>query len=161
MKFRSAKQWASTPEQKASLRQALSDVSPAMARVLARQQPDAQPELAVGRSRAGEGSPLPGAPLERDVQKAVVQAMRALGWRVVRMNVGAARTEQGFVTFGERGMPDLWCFKAGRALLLEIKRPGMNLAAHQRDWHEAARPFVPCAVVHGPEEAILAARGVA
>lgn len=154
MKFKSSKPWA-TGEQKTQLLAALAEARGGRGVVA-----QVQGELAVGRSRAGEGSPAPGAPLERDVQKAVSDAMKALGWRVVRMNVGAARTEQGFVSFGERGMPDLWCFKAGRALLLEVKRPGMNLAAHQREWHEAARLFVPCAVVHSPEEAVRAARSV-
>lgn len=53
------------------------------------------------------------AELERTVQARVVARYRKAGWLVVKLMLTSAP-----------GIPDLLCLKDGRALFVEVKRPG-------------------------------------
>ena len=89
------------------------------------------------------------APLERDVLKAVLAALRAHP-RVAfveRINSGAYKSAAGhYVRFGFVGCPDiLGMLKDGRFLAIEVKRPGGNPTGDQVEflgvvarWHGVA-----------------------
>lgn len=70
---------------------------------------------------------------EADVQGAIVDALRACGWRFVHFR--PARTLKGWVTSytGDDGFPDIIALKNGREMALECKgtdgakKPGPNV----------------------------------
>lgn len=78
----------------------------------------------------------PPAPLERDVQKAILDYLRTVGVLAWRVNVGAvAATHKGkrrFVRFGVPGQADIMgVLPGGTAIMVEVKRPGKRPTAAQ------------------------------
>jgi hypothetical protein len=78
-------------------------------------------------------------PLERDVQKAAVAVLEALGCVVHRRNTGVMeasyRGKRRFVRFSEPGSADLWAITgAGIHLEIEVKRPGERPTEAQVAW---------------------------
>ncbi len=77
---------------------------------------------------------------ERQIEKQIVDALEAHGWRVLRTNqfAGAVIQRQGSV---EPGIPDLmarkgWCELRGieRIEWIEVKRPGQSMNERQVHW---------------------------
>ncbi|MGH7605433.1 MAG: hypothetical protein ACRENK_15735 [Gemmatimonadaceae bacterium] len=82
------------------------------------------------------------APLERDIQRAVLLALKlhpkvALAWR---QNTGAARYDEAYVKFSFRGCSDiLGMLVGGRLLAIEVKRAGKDASADQHAFIAAVR----------------------
>jgi hypothetical protein len=103
------------------------------------------------------------APLEREIENTIVEALRALGCEVIRRQaVGKpGRRSSGFI-----GEPDLEVWVGnGRTLFLEVKRPGGKLRPEQGPALEKCRRFGHVAErVESLDEALAAfrkARGAA
>lgn len=101
-------------------------------------------------------------PLEKTIQKAIVNVLRARGYVVEVVRMGAAKiprpgAKARFVRMGlSVGAPDL-VVVAARGVWLEVKRPSGKITDAQFAWHVVARrqgAFV--AVVRSPEEALVA-----
>ena len=109
------------------------------------------------RSRVGKD----GKPTESAIQGAVVAALRAhpgvaMVWR---QNAGVVQAQSGYVMrVGEKGMADVGgILRGGRALQIEIKRPGIDVAAGtaQAEWlHACSDAGAAAGVAHGVEEAL-------
>ncbi len=64
-------------------------------------------------------------PKESDIQRAIVDYLRATGWFVVR-NVTYSQT-----VYATKGIPDLVAVKKGRTVWIECKRPGGKQSDNQ------------------------------
>lgn len=81
-------------------------------------------------------------PKPKQKETAIVQAiLDALAWKFKgkgkfwRNNVGALKTEKGFMRFGSVGSSDiLGVLAGGQMVCLEVKRPGGKATAHQVAW---------------------------
>jgi hypothetical protein len=62
---------------------------------------------------------------ESEIEQKVCEHAERAGWLVRKV-----------VYAGRRGAPDRWIFKDGRLVLVEFKRPGRLLDAHQQREHE-------------------------
>ena len=92
---------------------------------------------------------------ERDLQRAIVDALRKSGVWVVRTGVSMKRGKRGTQS-GEPGMPDLHL--VGLRAWLEVKLPGEELSEEQVEWHEKAKlNGVPVDVATTVAEALLLA----
>lgn len=102
----------------------------------------------------------PAVPLESQVQREIELAIGALpGVLCLRNNVGRMLDARGrWFAYGlGEGSPDLLCIVDGRAVGLEVKRPGGRAEPHQARCHEqwrAVGAFV--AVVTSAAEALAA-----
>lgn len=82
------------------------------------------------------------APLERDIQAAVLDACSLYPWiRVWRCNTGGAKFQNSngttsHVRFGERGLSDILGFihPIGRFAAIEVKRPGTYATKEQKSF---------------------------
>lgn len=54
--------------------------------------------------------------LESKIQSQIVKALKKAGWLVIRP-----------ITISESGYPDLFCFRKGWVVFIEVKRPGQKL----------------------------------
>jgi VRR-NUC domain len=73
--------------------------------------------------------------LEADLQDAVIDTARLLGWRVAHFR--PARTEKGWrtpVAADGKGFPDLVMVRRERLIFAELKAAGEKLRAEQVDW---------------------------
>lgn len=78
---------------------------------------------------------MDGGPLEDSIQASIVHLLRLRGWVVMEAFKGSAR---GGVVYSTPGIPDLMAVKAGRIVLLEVKRPGAGrLSPAQKHLHAA------------------------
>ena len=77
-------------------------------------------------------------PRESEIQRAIMDYLAARGFRVFRRNVMGVMPMRrgGAVWVGIRGQADLfgWHIGTGRALEVEVKRPGNPLSPFQRAW---------------------------
>ena len=75
---------------------------------------------------------------ESDIQRAVMDYLAVRGFRIFRRNVmGIVPMKKGgVIRVGVRGQADLqgWQIRTGRAIEVEIKRPGGILTLFQRAW---------------------------
>lgn len=82
-------------------------------------------------------------PLEADIQRAIVDYLAVRGFRVFRRNVMGLvpMVKGGAVRVGFQGQADLhgWQIGTGRAVEIEIKRPGEHPTAFQAAWIANAR----------------------
>lgn len=77
------------------------------------------------------------APSERQIQRAVVEYARLTGWVVWEMLLGSAGNGRVYTT---PGIPDLYLFRPGAALWIELKRPRTGrLSVHQKARHAELR----------------------
>lgn len=84
-------------------------------------------------------------PLEREIQRAIVQYLESLGACVIRINSGAVKTEGRFTRFNSLpGCPDLiaclpatisWDYVPARFLAVEVKRPSGKVTPLQAKAH--------------------------
>lgn len=83
-----------------------------------------------------------------DVEPAIVDALEAAGWTVVKVS--------------DKGFPDLACFRRGVVRLLECKGPDGDLTpAQEKTFRRIGAAHVTVHVVRTPTEALLAvAQGV-
>ncbi len=83
-----------------------------------------------------------GDPLESDIQKAVAEYLAYRGFRVYRRNVAGLlpMKKGGAMRVGETGQADLYGRQTstGRALEVEVKRPGEHPSPAQTAWLECA-----------------------
>ncbi len=69
---------------------------------------------------------------ERAIQAACMEYLRYRGYHVLRLNAGALPNAQGRpVHLLPAGCPDVLAIKDGRALFVEVKRPGKKPTARQ------------------------------
>lgn len=83
-----------------------------------------------------------GKPLERDVLKAIVQALRLdpRVSRVERNQVGVFQEGNRYIRVGSKGKLDLTVYlKSGRYAEIEVKRPGEKPKPHQQDRIDSIR----------------------
>lgn len=59
--------------------------------------------------------------LEQQIQSKIIKNLEKEGWYVVKL-----------ITTTKAGIPDLLCLKQGRAVFIEVKRPGGKTSALQR-----------------------------
>jgi hypothetical protein len=91
---------------------------------------------------------------ESELQRAIVCALRACGFWVVRTGVSSKRGKSGTQS-GEPGYPDLDLPALGR---IEVKMPGKELDPDQSAWHaKAARHGIRIAVARTVQEALTTA----
>lgn len=98
--------------------------------------------------------------LEHNIQEQVMQYLRFNGFKVWRCNVGSrvfvnpGSGVRRFVSFGERGMPDVMAIKPGKPLIcLEIKSRTGKTTIFQDRWLQDARDHGAIAgVVRNVEE---------
>jgi hypothetical protein len=99
---------------------------------------------------------LPKPEKESGLQSRIIEAIRGLGILCWRQNVGKFKLGKRWVSFGEAGMPDLFCVVWGRIIGIEIKRPGEEPREHQDAW---ARRFKMAGgkyvVAHSVDEAVI------
>lgn len=103
--------------------------------------------------RAGVDVPPP---LERDIQRAIVNHLRGLNWTVWEMYLGS---ERGGSVWATKGIPDLYVFKPDRApVWLELKRERLGrVSKAQAERHEELRRSgIPVHVVTSVSEACRA-----
>jgi len=112
--------------------------------------------------RAPSASPL-APPRERAIQRAVIDALAACGWLVLRTNAGLIPIEGRVVRLGPRGWPDLTCVSPrGQLLCLEIKRTlRQRPTRHQAAVHaELCRRGVRVETICTVDQALQVAREV-
>jgi hypothetical protein len=77
-------------------------------------------------------------PLERDIQKQIMDGLRADGWLVWRNQTGATLStymgKSRMVRFGARGQSDLFALRNGVFLSVEVKRQGQVATPEQEEW---------------------------
>lgn len=73
---------------------------------------------------------------EANTQKAILEYLRAKKIFHWRQNVGAVKTDHGFMTFGVAGQADIICCIDGRMVAIEVKSPIGRLSESQREWGE-------------------------
>lgn len=88
--------------------------------------------------------------LERDFQAQVVELAGLLGWKVlhVRRSIGRRGGQSAYqTTTSIKGWPDLFLFKPGRLLAVELKRQKGRLTDEQAEClRDLAAAGVPCEV---------------
>jgi len=93
---------------------------------------------------------------EAQIQQAIVNYLQALGWYVIVTDAGeAARASRQRHRQGRMrpGTPDLVALRAGRGVLIEVKRVRGRLTERQRAEHEQARRCgVPVLVARSVED---------
>ena len=77
-----------------------------------------------------------GKPLESNVLKAIIKALRAHPkvTRVVRNQSGVFTEGDRFIRVGTRGLADLTVYLGQRYGYIEVKVPGRNAEPHQQAW---------------------------
>lgn len=91
---------------------------------------------------------------ETELSKAIRDALATSRIWVIRINSGALKMGDRYITLAEPGTPDLWTPYGW----LEVKDKA-RVTAVQRAWHErAARHGVRVAVVHSVSEALATVR---
>lgn len=102
-----------------------------------------------------------GAPREQDIQRGILDALAWRGVYALRINSGAIRTERGGMVRGApAGTPDVLCIVGGRAVFLEVKRPGNKPTALQLEMHARLRAAgATVVVVTSVDEALEAVNG--
>lgn len=98
-------------------------------------------------------------PSEADIQRAIVQALTAVGALVWRCQSGRVKVRGGWMMLAPEGTPDLLVIvpPTGRLLGLEVKAAKGRVREAQVEWAEAARragAAVYC--VRSAEEAVRA-----
>jgi len=100
---------------------------------------------------AGRKEPKPKdeRPSERSIQDNIVEALESLGWDVVKIHGGP---------YQEPGIFDLWCFRNGVTVWIEVKRPGEKMEPSQeRIAARLDRQNIPHGVAESVEEALAIA----
>lgn len=103
-------------------------------------------------------------PLEKEIQKQIHQYLTLHGWLVIRLNSGAVVGEHNgrkrFVRFNDApGVSDLLCIRDGRALFVEVKRPGKIPNEKQREFLDRALRHGAAAIWVQSIEQLIAALG--
>lgn len=97
------------------------------------------------------------APLEKEIQSAIRDMLRAYGFRCERLNSGATQAvykgKARFFRYGFEGCPDLIALlNDGRVLFVECKRPNGKLTMAQEEFrNECRRRGVPWCLGTSPE----------
>lgn len=79
---------------------------------------------------------------ESEVSKQVISLLKQAGWLVIRINSGAAKTGNRFISFYRiqnnglsKGLTDIIAFKGTKYLLLELKKgTGGKLSESQKEF---------------------------
>ena len=124
--------------------------------------PTPEPGASTRSPRAPSASSPP-PPRERAIQRAVIDALSASGWLVLRTNAGLIPIGDRVVRLGPRGWPDLTCVSPrGQLLCLEIKRtPRQRPTRHQEAVHaELRRRGVRVETICSVDQALQVAREV-
>lgn len=66
--------------------------------------------------------------LEQQIQSKIIRNLEKEGWYVVKL-----------ITTTKAGIPDLLCLKNGRAVFIEVKRPGGKVSKLQEFRHDELR----------------------
>jgi len=79
---------------------------------------------------------------ERAIQASIIEYLRWRGYYVQRLNSGGMRdARHNLVTLSAAGTPDVLAIKDGRALFVEVKRPGKRPTARQEAMMETLRSY--------------------
>lgn len=103
-------------------------------------------------------------PMEKDIQKAIMDRLKWLpGVSFERQNTGAVSvpsvngSKARHIRFSEPGAPDIRCYVDGKALAIEVKRPGGRQRPSQAEWQaKHAAGGVVYRIVTSIEEALAA-----
>jgi hypothetical protein len=86
--------------------------------------------------------PVAAAIPERAIQTSIIAYLRLKQYHVLRLNSGALPNAQGRpVHMLPAGTPDVLAIKDGRALFVEVKRPGKRPTARQEAMMETLRGY--------------------
>ncbi len=103
---------------------------------------------------------------ETDISRGIIEALRATGWRVIRVNSGKVKVSGGYMQLAPAGTPDLLVFgkvsSDGRAIWgwLESKMPIGKLSEKQIEFQQFARAKnINVATVRSRQEALDAVKG--
>lgn len=95
---------------------------------------------------------------ETKLQRAIVDALKELGFHVERIQSGTHKVKRGWLHCASEGTPDLNVLRMGWR---EVKLPGEKLDAAQLKWHARARAQGEnVGTWWSVEEAVLEARSV-
>ena len=84
-------------------------------------------------------------PLESRITANIMATARGMGWYVIKMHGSA---------FSLKGTPDVLALKDGRAVWMEVKRPGQHpTKVQQMRMLELEGAGCPCATVRSPADA--------
>jgi Holliday junction resolvase len=83
---------------------------------------------------------------ENEIQKQLLEVLRASGWLAIRMNSGAVKVGSRFIrnyiihnNGKSSGFPDIFAIKNGEILLIEVKRAGGKVSPAQIEFHELVK----------------------
>lgn len=95
---------------------------------------------------------------ESDIQRQIVDALRAVGGYPIRIQSGRVKVARGWMTLAPAGTPDvLVLLPRGRCLWLEVKDAKGRLRASQEAWRaNVSRLGQLVATVRSPQEAVRA-----
>lgn len=83
---------------------------------------------------------------EAALKRTITKYLQWKGWRVKRIQQSA---------LSEPGLPDLFCFKDGRVVFVEVKTPKGRLSPHQEAFRrECVEECVPYIVARGIEDVL-------
>lgn len=86
---------------------------------------------------------------ETEIQKDVIDLLKAWGWTVYRMNAG----RKGGIRLHPPGTPDLLAQRKGHSVWIEMKKPGEDPSEIQRKKHKELREDgFTVLVIHSVEE---------
>lgn len=100
-------------------------------------------------------------PTERQIQDSVVRYARLTGWHAWELLLGSAGNGRVYAT---KGLPDLYLFRSGKALWMELKRGNQGrVSPHQQQRHNELRlcglPIYVCRSLDEARTVLDAARG--
>ena len=76
---------------------------------------------------------------ETAISKAIADAIKALGFKVLRLHSGGVKVRGGYMAGNETGTPDRCVLlSGGTVVFLEVKRPGEKQRAEQVKWADDA-----------------------
>mgnify|MGYP000721058787 CR=1 FL=1 len=92
-----------------------------------------KPVKRVKRPKSKKKTTIASKPLEKDIQKSIIQYLQFAGCAVVRVNSGAVAIKgkrSRFIKFNDSpGCSDLLCCIEGRFVAIEVKRPASRTEA--------------------------------
>lgn len=92
---------------------------------------------------------------ENDIQRDIVQALKANGFEVIRTNAGKTKVRGGYMQLAPAGFPDLFIIdpKRGEVAFVEVKNETGKLKPEQKEYAERYLKNFTHGVARSVEEA--------